>query len=137
MIWALAVAALGVALYALTDGFGEAVRAVIFFAIPSTWGGYCLAVLDSRPTAIESLSEGVQNAMAGVAGLVIAGVVLLDAPISIANVPLGLIEAAFLVLKITEDRRRRRIGWSETTKAIVRMTLILVTVICLVVAVTL
>lgn len=136
-LWVVAVAALAVTVYAVTDSFAEGARALIFFLVPSLWGAFLLVSLDTRPAALETMSASILNGMAAVAGVVIAAVFLLDAPVSIANLPLGIIEAAFFVMLVADEGRTKRIRWSETAQTIVRMVLILATVLCLVVAVAL
>ncbi|HEX7134957.1 MAG TPA: hypothetical protein VF228_20450 [Iamia sp.] len=136
-LWVVAVAALAITAYAVTDSFAEGARALIFFLVPSLWGAFLLVSLDTRPAALETMSASILNGMAAVAGVVIAAVFLLDAPVSIANLPLGIIEAAFFVMLVADEGRTKRIRWSETAQTIVRMVLILATVLCLIVAVAL
>lgn len=132
-----AVAALGVSLYGFTISFAEGIRALIFFLIPSLWGAFSLAVLDGRPTALDTASGTLLNVMAAIAGLTLAAVIFLDAPVSIANIPLGIIEAAFFVMLVADGSSPFPAQYSETGKTIVRMVLILATVLCLAVAVAL
>lgn len=134
----IAILAAGISIYAFTISFAEGARALIFFLIPSMWGAYCLAVLDGKPAALRHASVTLLNVMAAVAGLVVAAVVLLDAPVSIANLPLGIIECLFFVMQVG-DRPGRGFAadYSEVAKSIVRMVLILATVLCIVVAVAL
>lgn len=123
--------------YAFTQSFGEGVRSIIFFVIPSMWGAYFLAVHDGRPKAIEELSSTIANSISIMAGLVVASILFLDTPISIANLALGAMEAFFFMMRISNQATRFPRAIPRDVQIILRTFLVMLTVTCGVIAATL
>jgi hypothetical protein len=96
--------ATGIAAYAFTVSFGEGVRAVIFFIIPSLWGAFALAALDGETNALEQHGQPIMIALGIIAGVVLSSVFVLDAPISMANLALGTMEAFFFLMWIGNEQ---------------------------------
>jgi hypothetical protein len=131
----LALAAGGVAAYAFTVSFSEGARAIIFFVIPAMWGAYGLAVHDGQPKAIQNLSAPIANGLAVIAGLVVASVLFLDTPVSIANLALGAMEAFFFLMRISGQTTTYSRLAGTNAQIWIRAFLIMVTVTCGVIAI--
>jgi hypothetical protein len=133
-VFLIAIAAMAIAAYAFTISYGEGARALIFFFVPTLWGAYALAVNDGQPKALEKLTGAMANALAVVAGLVVAAVVFIDWPVSVTNLALGAMEAFFFLIRMSDQpsQHARDVQENRTT---VRALLIMLTVICIVVAV--
>jgi hypothetical protein len=133
----LAAVAFGIAVYAFTESYGEGVRAVIFFVIPSLWGAYALAALDGEPAALERLGQPAMIAIGVAAGVALSGVLIFDAPIALANLALGTMEAFFFVMWIgSEDTPFGRIELSKRAQPWGVALLLMTTIISLTIAVT-
>lgn len=94
----IAAVAAGIAVYAFTVSFGEGVRAVVFFLIPSLWGAFALATFDGQPSALEKFGQRAMIAIGLAAGIVLSALFVFDAPIAIANLALGMMEAFFFLM---------------------------------------
>lgn len=134
---AIGATAAGIAAYAFTIGFGQGVRAVIFFVLPVLWGAFILAVNDGQPQVIEKLADKAVHGIAVAAALVIGSVMFLSAPVSLADLALGIM-VAFFFLMWTSDQPSM---FQRTPTAMARTwmlaLLIMITVISLFVAVAL
>lgn len=133
----LAVVAFGITVYAFTISFGEGVRAVIFFLIPSLWGAFALATLDGERNALEQFGQPIMIALGVIAGLVLSVIFLVDAPVSIANLALGTMEAFFFLMWIGNDQSPfGRIEISSRAQPWGVALLLMTTIVAITVAVT-
>jgi hypothetical protein len=130
-------AAAGVAAYAFTLEFGEGARAIIFFVVPSLWGGFILLTHDGKPKAMLKIPEPVIYGLAVVAGLVLASVLFLDTPVSIANLALGVMGGFFLLMRVSNQETAHTRWFPPERETLLRALLIMVTVTCMVIAVVL
>lgn len=134
---AIGVAAAGIATYAFTIGFGQGVRAVIFFVIPVLWGAYTLAINDGQPQVIEKLADKVVLGIAVVAALVIGSVMFLSAPVSLANLALGAMTAFFFVMWTSDQPTPFQRKPTPMARTWMLAMLLMVTVISIFVAIAL
>ena len=134
-IYALAVFALVICAAAFTVSLGEGIRAILFFMIPSAWGALALALYDGDPKAFQNISPLFANGLAVAGALVVAAVWIIDAPISIANIALGALEAFFFVLRISNQPSSRIRRITGGTRTFVTSLALFVTVLSIVVAV--
>jgi hypothetical protein len=133
----LAIVAFGVAVYAFTVSFGEGIRAIIFFVIPSLWGAFALAALDGERNALERYGQPIMIALGVVAGVVLSGVFVIDAPVSMANLALGTMEAFFFLMWIGNDQSPfGRIEISSRAQPWGVALLLMTTIVAITVAVT-
>lgn len=98
----IALAAVGIVAIAFAQSRAEGIRSVIFFLIPTAWGAFAFAALDGAPDAFETLGKNAIPGCGVVAGLVISSVLLFDAPVSIANLALGAMEAFFFMMALAD-----------------------------------
>lgn len=133
-IFVVAAAALGVAAYGFTIDFGEGARGLIFFFVPALWGAYGLAMNDGQPKALERMTATIANGLAILAGLVVAAVVFIDWPVSITNLALGAMAAFFFLIRVSRQSSPHLRELREN-RTMLRSLLIMLTVVCLVVAV--
>jgi hypothetical protein len=132
----IAFVAAGIAIYAFTVSFGEGVRAVIFFIIPSLWGAFALATFDGQPTALERFGQSAMIGVGLVAGIVLSALFVFEAPIAIANLALGLMEAFFFLMWIGNQQSAfGRIEISSRAQPWGVAFLIMVTVLSITIAV--
>ncbi len=132
----IAIVAAVIALLAFLDDYGEGVRAVIFFLLPTAWGAFALATLDGQPDALQKISDNVVVALAIVAGLVASSVFLFDAPLAVANLALGAMEAFFFVMWISKQPSDHGRVIDEDNRKWGLALLLMVTVISITVAAT-
>ncbi|HKG40477.1 MAG TPA: hypothetical protein VKB25_15925 [Conexibacter sp.] len=135
-VFLLAIAAAGVAAIGFSHSYGEGVRAVIFFMIPSAWGAFALATLDGQPEALRKLGEPFIAGLGVIAGLLVSSVVVFDAPISIANLALGSMEAYFFVMWISKQPTRFSRRIPPESRVWGMALLLMVTVVSITIAVT-
>lgn len=134
---AIGVAAAAIASYAFTVGFGQGVRAVIFFVVPVLWGAFILAVNDGQPQVIEKLADKAVHGIAVVAALVIGSVMFLAAPISLADLALGIMTAFFFLMWISDQPTMFQRKPTAMARTWMLAMLIMVTIISVFVAVAL
>jgi len=130
----IAAAAVVVTWLAFREGKGEGIRAMIFFIIPSLWGAFGLAATDGNPDAWERFGKNGLPALGLIAGLAISTVFIFDAPVSTANLALGAMEASAFMYWVSTRPTRRRIPAGERHWALA--LLLMVTVICIAIAIT-
>lgn len=135
-VFLLAIAAAGVAAIGFAHSYGEGVRAIIFFVIPSAWGAFALATLDGQPEALRKAGEPFIAGLGVIAGLVLSSVVVLDAPISIANLALGAMESYFFLMWIAKQPTRFSRSISPENRIWGMALLLMVTVVSITIAVT-
>jgi hypothetical protein len=114
----------------------EGIRAVLLFLIPAAWGAFAFAVLDGQPKAFENVSKTAVPAFGVVAGLVVSSVVILDAPVSVANLALGTMEAFFFVMALASAPTGRKPPISRAQAIWPLSLLLMLTTISIAVAVT-
>jgi len=132
---AIAIAAAVVTALSFAEGRGEGIRSLLFFLIPAGWGLFVYLVLEGQPAALERGAKIAMPASGVIAGLVISSVLLLDAPVSIANLALGGMEAfLFLMALGMTTRRGPPIPWPVAMWPL--SVLLMVTIISIAVAVT-
>jgi hypothetical protein len=85
---------------AFADGQGEGIRSILFFLTPATWGAFAFAALDGQPAAFRTLGDYAIPGFGVLAGLVISSVLLIDAPVSVANLALGAMAAFFFMMAL-------------------------------------
>lgn len=134
-VMVLALAALAICVLGLTQSAGEGIRALIFFVIPSLWGAYALAVFDGQPDAFDKVMPQAVYWLAGLASLVIILVMVVGAPISIANLALGSMEAFFFVMRISVQPSRYQRRLDSNSRALAGALLLMLTVLCAALAV--
>jgi hypothetical protein len=133
----LSLIALGIAGYGFTLNFGEGARSLIFYVVPVMWGAYVLAVNDGKQQNITKLAQNWVIGLAVAAALIVGSVMFLSAPISIADLALGLM-AAFFFLMWTSDQPSRYIRRpNESARIWMLALLILVTILAVFAAVAL
>lgn len=132
----IAVAAAAFTVLAFADSREEGVRAVLLFLTPAAWGAFAFAVLDGQPKAFEDAGKSAVPAFGVVAGLVISSVLILDAPISVANLALGAMEAFFFVMALATAPAGRRPPVSRAQAVWPLSLLLMLTTISIAVAVT-
>jgi hypothetical protein len=101
-------AAAGFAVLAFNNSEGEGIRSILFFLTPAAWGAFAFASLDGQPKAFKTLGDYAIPGMGVVAGLVISSVVLLKAPVSIANLALGTMAAFFFMMALASAPSSRK-----------------------------
>jgi hypothetical protein len=104
----IALAAAGFTVIAFRDSQEEGIRAVLLFLTPAAWGIFAFAALDGQPKAFEIVGRNAVPATGVIAGLVISAVLILDAPVSVANLALGAMEAFFFVMALASAPAGRR-----------------------------
>ena len=104
----IAAAAVGFMAIAFDVSRAEGIRAVIFFLLPTAWGAFAFAALDGQPRLFETLGKNGIPAGGVVAGLVISSVLLFDAPVSVANLALGTMEAFFFMMALADAPETRQ-----------------------------
>ena len=114
----------------------EGIRAVLLFLIPSAWGAFAFAVLDGQPAAFENVSRTAVPAAGVIAGLVISSVLILDTPVSVANLALGAMEAFFFVMALAAAPVGRKPPISRSQAIWPLALLLMLTTISIAVAVT-
>jgi hypothetical protein len=131
----IALAALGICALSLIASPGEAVRALIFFLIPSLWGAYALAAYDGEPDAFERVLPQTAYWLAGLASLIIVLVMVVGAPVSIANLAFGSMEAFFFVMRIAVQPSRYQRRLEAHARTLAGALLLMLTVLCAALAV--
>jgi hypothetical protein len=129
--------AAGITAYAFTIGFAEGARSIIFFCVPSLWGAFMLLTNDGEPKAMAKIPEPVTYGLAVIAGLVLASVLFLDTPVSIANLALGVMAGFFLLMRLSDQKTAHTRWFPPEGETLLRALLIMVTVTCIVIAVVL
>lgn len=129
-------AAIAFTVIAFGDDQSEGIRSILFFLTPTAWGAFAFAALDGQPKAFRTLGDYALPAFGVIAGLVISSVVLLDAPVSVANLALGAMAAFFFMMALgsTPSGRRPPIPPGEHIWPLA--ILLMLTVIAIAVAVT-
>jgi len=114
----------------------EGIRSVLLFLIPAAWGAFAFAVLDGQPAALENVSKTGVPVIGVIAGLVISSVLLLDAPVSVANLALGTMEAFFFVMALAAAPTGRKPPISRSQAIWPLALLLMLTTISIAIAVT-
>ena len=85
----------------------EGIRAVIFFLLPTAWARSRSPPSTASRGSSRRWASGIP-AGGVVAGLVISSVLLFDAPVSVANLALGTMEAFFFMMALADAPETRQ-----------------------------
>lgn len=132
----IAAAAAAFTALAFNESQEEGIRSVLLFLVPAAWGAFAFAVLDGQPEAFKQLGRTVVPACGVIAGMVISSVWILSAPISIANLALGAMEAFFFVMALATAPEGRRPPVSREIAGWPLSVLLMLTTISIAVVVT-
>jgi len=103
-----AAAAVYVSVLSFRDSSGDGIRSVIFFLIPTLWGAFWLVNMSRKTRPLEHTGTIVVPLLGVVVGIVISAAIVFEAPVSMTNLGLGVMEGFYFMANLSSDQESER-----------------------------